>query len=198
MSRDERTAEAHRPYVDLVDRVAVTRAGDPAAYRRVRLRLDELRAWFMDRTGWQLIESHAVARLVKEPARATPGQGVPNLRASLDYELLAWTLWYGEKWEAEQFVLSHLLEEIPIHAAEPGSQRRIDWSLRAHRESLERAIRALESMGALATVNGDVGEWVRSGEGDTSTNSPDWRSTFISSSPIPSMTRSSWRVMRPR
>jgi uncharacterized protein (TIGR02678 family) len=167
VSRDDRTAEAHRPFVDLVDRVAVTRAGDPAAYRRVRLRLEELRAWFLDGPGWQLVESHGVARLVKEPARATPGQGIPQLRSGLDYELLAWTLWYGEKSEAEQFVLTHLLEEIPIHAAEPGGDPRIDWDLRAHRESLERAIRALEGMGALATVHGDVSEWVRSGKGDT-------------------------------
>lgn len=167
MSRTDRTAEAHRPYVDLVDRVAVTRVADQTAYRRVRLRLDELRSWFAERPGWQLIDSHGVARLVKEPARASPGQGIPHLRSSLDYELLAWTLWYGEKWESEQFVLSHLLEEIPIHAADPNGKRRIDWTLRSHRESLERAIRALESMDALGTVNGDVGEWVRSGEGDT-------------------------------
>ena len=167
MSRGDRTAEAHRPYVDLVDRVAVTRAGDRAAYTRIRARLEELRAWFSGGPGWQLIDSHGVARLVKTPARAGSGQGIAPLQSPLDYELLAWVLWFGEKTDAEQFVLSHLLEEVPLQAVDDGGAPRVDWKKRPHRESLERAVSALEAMGAVRTVSGDVGAWVRSGEGDT-------------------------------
>lgn len=167
MSRGERTPEQHRPYVDLVDRVAVTRANDRAAYNRIRARLDELRAWFVERPGWQLIDSHGVARLVKTPARAGSGQGIAPLQSPLDYELMAWVLWFSEKTEAEQFILSHLVEEIPLQATDEAGAARLDWKQRSHRESLERAINALEAMEALRTVNGDLETWVRSGEGDT-------------------------------
>lgn len=153
--------------MDLVDRVAITRATDRAAYNRVRGRLDELRAWFAENPGWQLIDSHGVARLVKTPARAGSGQGIAPLQSPLDYELLAWVLWFGEKTEAEQFILSELVEEIPLQATDDDGAARLDWKLRPHRDSLERAIRALEAMGALRTVNGELSTWVRSREGDT-------------------------------
>jgi uncharacterized protein (TIGR02678 family) len=167
MSRGDRTPEQYRPYVDLLDHVAVTADTDRAAYNRIRVRFDELRKWFSENPGWHLIESHGVARLIKTPATAGPGQGIPLLRQPLDYEILIWVLWFGEKTETEQFILSHLLEEITAIAGETADGPRLHWKLRSQRESLERAIRALELMGALATVQGDVGEWVRSGEGDT-------------------------------
>src|SRR5690606_12666751 len=100
--------------------------------------------------------------------RATVGQGVPGLDTPLDYELATWVLWYGERTEAEQLVLSQLIEEIEIQAnadTGPDEEPHLDWNRRPDREAMDRAMRALERMGAIRTVHGDTAEWARTGAG---------------------------------
>ena len=84
--------------------------------------------WFFEHPGWQLTDSQGVARLIKTPARAGPGQGIPLLQSALDYEILIRVLWFGGKTGADQFILSHLLEEITAAAGETPDGARLHRS----------------------------------------------------------------------
>lgn len=162
-----RTPDQHRPYIDLLDRQAVLAAADPVAYRRIRLHIGPVRQWFAERCSWPVILTRDLVRLVKTPARPTTGQGFRWVQSTLDYELFAWVLWYGERSGADQFVLSDLVQELSAQAVASIAAGHVDWNTYAHRQALRRALTALEEMGALRRLDGSTETWAAGGEGNS-------------------------------
>lgn len=151
-----RKEDRHKPFTDLLDRVAVTAADDPVAFSRIRARLQEVREWFALRCGWSVIYTRDVVRLVKAPAVALPAHGLKWVDARLDYELLVWVLWYGERIAGDQFVLTDLVRELELEIRQQIGAEHFDWNDRAHRLALQRAMRALEQMGMVRRIDGDI------------------------------------------
>lgn len=162
-----RSSDHHRPYIDLLDRVAVFAQRDTIAYQRIRARLDEIRAWFAERTGWPVIYTRDLIRLIKTPALLSSGHGFRWAQSPFDYALFTWTLWFAEANGDDQFLLSQLIEEIEVRANELDGPGAIDWDVHLHRLALNRALRGLEEMGALQRVHGDTDTWAQSGSGDS-------------------------------
>jgi len=162
-----RAPDHHRPFIDLLDRVAVFAREDTVVYRRIRARLHELRQWFADRTAWPVVCNRELARLVKIPALTSGGHGFRWVQQTLDYELFVWLLWYAEARGEEQFLLSGLVEEVEVRVQELLGPGHIDWDIHAQRLALNRAIKGLEAAGALRRIDGDTEEWARTGTGDT-------------------------------
>lgn len=162
-----KTADQHRPYVDLVDRPVIFARQDPLAYRRVRHQHRPVQEWFGTRCGWPVILTQELARVIKTPARPASGLGFRWAQDPLDYELFTWVLWYAEHLQGDQFVLSDLVREVETQAAALVGPGHLDWNLYPHRQALRRAILGLEALGALRRLDGDTEGWVQRGVGDT-------------------------------
>ncbi len=157
-NRRLRADDFHRPYVELLDRTAILQHED--GYRRIRARQQELKEWFADRTGWFMVVTRHLARLVKEPALHTPGHGFSWAQAPVDYELFAWLLWYAEGiGDDRPFLLTEMVEELATHAA-------ADFNRWDERLSLARALGGLQQIGALSKLDGDVDGWVQNRQGE--------------------------------
>ncbi|HCC33351.1 MAG TPA: TIGR02678 family protein [Clostridiales bacterium] len=159
------TEERAMALQDLLDRILVTRADQPDAYRRVHLHLRYLRTWFMDGPGWRLLAGPGSYRLERLPSQVLPERGLPRLRAPLDYACLCWILWFAETRSAsleEWFLLSGLAAEVTR-----AGDGLFSLGERGHRESLVRALQFLEDLGILSHRDGDTGQWVgQEGEAD--------------------------------
>ena len=156
-----------RPYIDLLDSVALTAREQPAAFRQIRVRLSEIREWFLDRTAWPVILTRDLVRLVKTPALSHPGQGFAWAKEPLDYEILLWVLWYGERLSSDQFVLTDLVRELELSVAARIGHGHLNWDQRPHRASLKRVLDALEEMQALRRLDGALEGFVERREGDS-------------------------------
>lgn len=168
--RADMTRMAHH---DLLDRVGILADDDPAAYRRVQRAEERLARFYRDGPGWTLLRTRGMVRLIKEPAPAAAGRGLPGLQEPMDYALLAWVLWYGEGLllastlgaggGESQFVLSDLAEALITQtAASPGASP-LDLRDHRQRQSLVRALRALEVCQAIRRLQGQLQEWEASG-----------------------------------
>lgn len=164
--RRVKTAEQHRPYVDLVDRPAILARQDPIAFRRIRQQIVPVREWFATRCGWPVVLTRDLVRAVKTPARPAPGLGFRWAQEPLDYELFTWILWYAEQVEGDQFLLSALVREIEAQANALLGEGHLDWNRYEQRQSLRRAVAGLEELGALRRVDDGLEGWVQRGAGE--------------------------------
>lgn len=161
-----KTADQHRPYVDLVDRAVIFAREDAIAFRRIRQRMTEVRDWFATRCGWPVVQTLELIRLVKTPAQLLPGMGFGWAQEPLDYELFTWVLWYAEKIQDVQFLLSDLVREIEAQASSAIGPGHLDWNQYGHRQALRRALQGLEVLGALRRIDRDAEEWAYRGVGE--------------------------------
>jgi uncharacterized protein (TIGR02678 family) len=162
-----RISDIHRPFIDLVDRIAILSGADPFSYRRIRLHLTDLQQWFAERAAWHIIANRELIRLVKVPARADSALGFRSLQSPLDYELMVWVLWFGERMDTEQFLLSELVEEIALQATASCGVGHVEWANYSQRHALRRALGVLEEMGALHRLDGSTEDWANTRSGNT-------------------------------
>jgi len=151
-------AERRMALHDLIDRILITRAEEPEAYRRIYLHEKWLRNWLMDRLQWRIIAGPGFYRLERLPSHALPGRGLPRFREPMDYACLCWVLWYAETHGASAqnwFVISELAAAV---ARASGGLFRLGE--RAHREALARALQLLVDLGVVVHRDGDVDRWV--------------------------------------
>ena len=168
MRRSERSDHTRLAHHDLLDRVAILADDDPIAYRRVQRAEDRLARFYRDGPGWSLVRTRSVARLVKEPAPAA-ARGLPRLQEPLEYALFTWVLWYGEGLLLSsspgagggegQFVLSDLAEALLAQTAAVAGIEPLDLRDHRQRQSLVRALRALEVCQAIRRLQGAPEEW---------------------------------------
>ena len=162
-----RTDEMHLPYVDLLDRVAVWATRDASAYQRIRANQRRIQEWFSAHTGWAVQITPEYARLIKIPSRVLAGHGLlGHPFTAREYAMMIWILWYAEKANADQFTVTLLAKEIQDRSSEVVAPPYIDWNLRDHRAALRVALQALEQMGMIELVDGDLRPYVDDGSGD--------------------------------
>lgn len=158
------THELQSAYRSLLDNFAVLAADDPETFRTIRVRQKEMRTWFYDAAGWWLVVTGDCAYLAKHPATVHAWHGFDTdrerpLQIPLDYELMVWALWYGERKPLDHtFLIGMLASDVAEETIPFVGVAHIDWNRREHRESLVRAMRALEDIGAVRRLDGEA-EW---------------------------------------
>ena len=154
---------AHRDFTlcaeALIDRVSVTAAADRPLLDKIRRHGPSLQSTFARLAGWRLQTHPEFARLVKSPARAEASHGLAWAQGKLDYELLAWVLWYQEHTGSRKFTISQIADEIKLRSAAPDGLPGLDWTRRDQRLAARRVFRGLEEMGVLRLQDGSVEDW---------------------------------------
>ncbi|QBI22064.1 TIGR02678 family protein [Egibacter rhizosphaerae] len=159
-----RAAELARARRALLRHPLLTEAGpDPAALTLVRRHASELRAWFAEETGWQLLVGPESARLRKTPADladasrpARSGRGHPAF-SRRRYVLLCLALTALERLE-QQTTLGLLADQVLGAASDPAlAEAGISFTMerRDERSDLVAVVRLLLAHGVLAKVAGD-------------------------------------------
>ena len=167
MNREIGLEERARTFASLLDNVAITASGNPPEFRRARRLAAEARSWFGSRADWALVSTRDFVRLIKTPAGGRAGIPFRGLQTPLDYELLTWILWFGERHGEPQFLLSSLLAEVQAQANSVSGPGHVDWDVRAHRASLSRAMASLEDLRLLLHYpDSDIREWVETTTGN--------------------------------
>lgn len=139
---------------NLLESFWVLRSREPEQYQQVRLREAVLRKWFMDKAGLRLVVHRYFAKLEKIPAVAAPWMGMQSFQSVRDYTLFCCLLAFLEgRAVEEQFVLSHLCEELRSSYPVPDD---LDWNNYEHRKSLVRVMRQATELGILLVVDGEV------------------------------------------
>lgn len=169
MRRHRKTTEVERLREEkqqcvqiLLNQPWVAKQDDPLIYQQIKDHYEELREWFYERLGFPLVITRNFAKLEKTPGAYKPWMGIDGFLSSRDYGLFTYGLWYMEgKGEAEQFLLTQMVEEIREHLLTIDVD--IDWTLYEHRLSMARALKKLKQLGVLITVDGDESEWARQG-----------------------------------
>lgn len=155
-----RTEEQQRSYSDLVDLIAIRADHEAVAFRRTRSRIDELRRWFIHHTGWPVVETRDLIRLVKTPASFDASHGLRWCERPLDYELFVWMLHYEESRESPQFVCSELVRDLEADVRGTIGPDHFSWSNSVNRRSLARVVGAMMDMGALRRLDGSIEAFV--------------------------------------
>lgn len=160
----EQSAERKRACMHaLLNRPWIAKEEDPDLYFAIRDHYEELRDWFMDKAGFPLIVTRALAKLDKTPVKAQTWMGFPEFREKRDYVFFTYGLWYLEgKTELDQFLLSDIVEEIREQMLSAGLEA--DWRNYFDRLSMARALKKLRALNVLYSVDGDEGQWAQDAE----------------------------------
>ncbi|RXZ82049.1 TIGR02678 family protein [Paenibacillaceae bacterium] len=161
---EEQLAERKRAGMHaLLNRPWIAKEDDPDLYFTVRDHYEELRDWFMDKAGFPLIVTRAIAKLDKTPVKAFAWMGFTEFREQRDYVFFTYGLWYLEgKTELDQFLLSDIVEEIREQMISVGLEA--DWRNYYDRLSMARALKKLRSLNVLYSVDGDETNWAQDAE----------------------------------
>jgi uncharacterized protein (TIGR02678 family) len=136
-------------------------------FRLVNRHYRALQTWHDQYTGWRILRSATVIRLIRQPSAMTHGYLYDRLKDPSDFACLVWILWYAENRQLtgrgndQQFLLSQLAESIQEQSASATeSERRFDFRRQGDRYSIQRALQYLEDLGGLQLVDGQTREWV--------------------------------------
>jgi uncharacterized protein (TIGR02678 family) len=136
-------------------------------FRLVNRHYRALQTWHDQYTGWRILRSATVIRLIRQPSAMTPGYLYDRLKDPSDFACLVWILWYAENRQLtgrgndQQFLLSQLAENIQEQSASAAeSERRFDFRRQGDRYNIQRALQYLEDLGGLQLVDGQTREWV--------------------------------------
>lgn len=164
-SEKERLREEKQQCVHvLLNRPWVLKQDDPALFQQIKDHYEELREWFYERLGFPLIMTRHFIKVEKIPGTYQPWMGIDEFLTPRDYGLFTYGLWYLEgKGEAEQFLLSQMVEEIKEHLLTIDVT--MDWTLYEHRLAMMRALRKLKQLNILIAVDGNEGDWAKQGAG---------------------------------
>ncbi|THF73608.1 TIGR02678 family protein [Cohnella fermenti] len=145
----------------LLNRPWVSKDKDPELYFAIKDHYEELREWFMDIAGFPLLMTRSLAKLDRTPVVPHAWMGFEEFREVRDYVFFTYALWYLEgKTELDQFLLSHIVEEVKEQMAMSGLEA--DWRIYHHRLSMTRALKKLSALGVLILVDGDESDWAAS------------------------------------
>lgn len=142
-----------REELELLDRRWVIKKRNPELYFKIKDRLSELRTFFLEKCGYQIIINPLLIKLEKIPGKSESWMGIENFEEQRDYILFTLALAYLEDMENEaQFVLGQLTEYISDHYPVKDD---LDWTVYSHRRSLIRVIRFCTEEGMIAVTDGD-------------------------------------------
>lgn len=142
-----------REELELLNRRWIIKRQDPEMYFKIKDRLEELRIFFREKCGYQIIINPLLVKLEKVPGKAESWMGIETFEEQRDYILLTLVLMFLEEMENEtQFVLGQLTEYISDHSPKFAS---VDWTVYGHRRSLIRVIRFCVEEGMIVVTDGD-------------------------------------------
>ncbi len=126
-----------------------------------------LQKWHREHTGWRIEQQGNLFRLLRTPSILTSGymRNKSNMHEPRDFAYLTWILWYAASRQltgrdsTQQFVLSELAEQVVAQANSGVGEEPLDLRKLNERRSMARALRYLESLGALQLVAGQTQEW---------------------------------------
>lgn len=88
---------------------------DREQYYKIKDHVKELRSFFQDKLGYNLIVHQQFIRLDKIPGKPEPWMGIQSFSTKQEYQMLCYVLVFLEDKEIEeQFILSHLTEFIQL------------------------------------------------------------------------------------
>lgn len=142
----------------LLNRPWITKEKDQELYYWIKEQYFILSNWFLEYTGYSLIVTKAFIKLDKFPTTVQSWMGFEELREPLDYAFFTYGLWYLEaKTELDQFLLTHLVEEIRTYMVEQGMA--VDWKNYNHRSSMTRALKRLKNLDVIKAIDGNESDW---------------------------------------
>lgn len=137
-----------------------------ALFALVSYHYPTLQQWHSEHTGWRIENRSGMFQLLRSPALLPTHFGKHRLVEPADFACLTWALSYAawcqlNSYRGEQ---QFLLSQLAAYILEQGSNREdetgIDLNRKTDRQSLMRALRYLEGIGALRLVEGQREEWV--------------------------------------
>lgn len=159
-------AELMKAHIALMER-AVIHAKVVDLFRLVNRHYYTLQSWHEENTGWRILRSTTVIRLVRQLSATTPGYVHDRLKEPRDFACLVWILWYAENRQLsgrgndQQFLLSQLAESLQEQSRTgEENEQAFDFRRPADRYSIQRALQYLEELGGLHLVDGQTKEWV--------------------------------------
>ena len=139
--------------LELLDRRWIIKRKDPDLYFRVKDKLEELRSFFQEKCGYQIIANPLLIKLEKIPGRSESWMGIQAFEEERDYLFLILVLMFLEDQESEaQFILSQLTEFIENNYPKPED---LEWTVFSHRRSLIRVMRFCVEEGMILVTDGD-------------------------------------------
>ena len=123
-------------------------------YFQIKRKENEIRKFFLEKTGWKMISNEKIIKIEKIPAKAESFMGIENFQDKLDYCILCGLLIFlEEKENGEQFLLHEIIDNIE-HLLKDYIE--IDWLKLTHRKSLIRTFEFAENMRLLEKTEGDI------------------------------------------
>jgi uncharacterized protein (TIGR02678 family) len=160
------TADLTKAHVALLEREVIL-PKQLELFRLVNRHYRTLQTWHDQYTGWRILRSPTVIRLIRQPGALMPGYLYDRLKDPSDFACLVWIFWYAENRQLtghgndQQFLLSQLAEQVQEQSvAGTEGERHFDFRKQADRYSIQRALQYLEDLGGLQLVEGQTREWV--------------------------------------
>lgn len=124
---------------------------DKDLYYKVKDQVGNVKRFFTEKLGYQVIITPNLIKLEKLPAVPSPWMGIDEFNEKIQYIFLCLILMFLEDKEAgEQFILSELTEYIQAkYEEEP-----IDWTLYQYRRHLVRSIKYCLNQGMIKIDDG--------------------------------------------
>lgn len=99
----------------LLEKRWILKEQDREQYYKIKDNIKELRSFFQEKLGYNLIVHQQFIRLDKVPGKPEPWMGIQEFTSKEEYEMFCYALVFLEDKEIEeQFILSHLTEFIQL------------------------------------------------------------------------------------
>lgn len=138
----------------LFEQFWIIRDDEPEVYRFIRDHENKLKRYVQDKFGYDLIVHQHFAKLEKIPVNPESWMGIQSFTEPMDYAIFCCALAYTEQKSLdEQFLLSDLADSI--QTLYPG-ELPLDWTNYNHRRSLVRALKEVNTLQLMKTIDGNI------------------------------------------
>lgn len=141
----------------------IVKAREKELYYQIKDQIPQMKRFFNEKLGYQIIVNPYVIKLEKMPASAERWMGIQDFTEKIHYEFLCLVLAFLEDKEIEeQFVLSELTEFIKANDKE----EQIDWTLYYYRRHLIKVLKFCIQNHFLITDDGTEDSFKNDYEGE--------------------------------
>lgn len=144
----------------LIDNFWILRKNQPEEYNFLRRHQQYLQREFRERFGWNLIIRPTYVQVLKRPFIAQAWMGENGFTMAMDYSLLCCGLAYAEGLDPETpFMMDELINNLQLMVPE---ELLVDWTNYNHRKSLVRAVKEMQRLGLIESIEGDASDFEQS------------------------------------
>ena len=145
----------------LLERRWILKHREKDLYYKVKDDIGELRSFFTEKLGYQIVVNPYLIKVEKLPARPEAWMGIMEFKDKREYVFFCLVLMFLED-ASEQFILSQLTEYIQAQYREED----IDWTEYLYRRQLIRVLKYCVKMGILTVNDGNEDEFASDGQGE--------------------------------